>query len=225
MNEIKVARNYYHQLSPNLLGSFSLGVRDGVFVLYPATFPAPPITQPIFEGIIEDFEEKRSAYVNGGAAQKGPYTTAMDLLMTTLDDFADMVDGIPNLTVAIVTQGGFTATKETDSVHQVPDASTATVTLKRSGSTGVLLSECSVVEQAEFYHTILSTQLMPLTHIDNSKQLVIGAGETFILIDSSKGRKKTYEGLTPGQTYYVYYFIGNARGVSQLAEVKSIMCA
>jgi hypothetical protein len=81
------------------------------------------------------------------------------------------------------------------------------------------------VEQAEFYHTILSTMPMPLTRIDDSKRLVIGAGETFVLIDSSKSRKKTYEGLTAGQTYYVYYFIGNARGVSQLTEVKSIMCA
>jgi hypothetical protein len=225
MNQVKVSRTHYHEMSPTLLGTFALGVRDGVYINNPGSFPPPPVTQVIFEGIIEDYEEKRTAYVNGGSAQKGPYTTALDLLMTTLDDLADMVDDIPNLTVAIVLQAGFTSTKESDSEHHVPDGSLGNVTLKRGASTGVITSECSVVPEAEFYHAILSTMLMPLTRIDDSKRLEIAAGETFVLVDVSKSRKKTFEGLTAGSTYYVYYFIGNAKGVSQLTEVKSIMCA
>jgi hypothetical protein len=61
--------------------------------------------------------------------------------------------------------------------------------------------------------------------IDSSARLILGAATTIVFIDVTKNRKKTFEGLTAGQVYYVYYYIGNARGVSQLTEVKSIMCA
>ena len=132
MNEVKVAREHYHRMSPKNLPTFALGVRDGVYVLNPTRFPTPPVTQVIFEGIIEDFETKRSAFVNGGTAQKGPYLDALAVLMTALDEFADMVDEIPSLTTAIVLEGGFTATKESDSEHHVPDGSHAIVNLRRS---------------------------------------------------------------------------------------------
>jgi hypothetical protein len=225
MNQVKVARDHYHRMSPNLLNTFSLGVSNNVYVLNPSRWTTPPMTQSDFEDIIEDFELKRSAFVNGGNDQKGPYTTALTLLMTTLDEFADMVDAVTNLTTAIVLEGGFTATKENDSEHNVPDGTRVVVNVSRGDATGIIYAECPVVAEAVYYHAFISEAPMPNTRIDNSKNLVFGEGEFPLFIDMSKSRKKTFEGLKAGQRYYVYYLIGNARGVSQLTEEKSIMCA
>jgi hypothetical protein len=224
-NEIKVARNYYHTLSVTLLANFGLGVRTNVFITNPTLFPTPPMTQVAFEAIIEDFELKRSLYVNGGEDQRGPYEDALTALMAALDEFADMVDGIPNLTTAIVNQGGFVATKETDTEHHVPDGGKGVVNLRRGGSTGVVEAECNVVPEAEYYHCIVTNAPMPELRIVNDDYLEYDKTGTFFRIHQTKTRKKTFQGLTAGVVYYVYYWAGNAKGVSQVFEVKSIMSA
>jgi hypothetical protein len=223
MNKVRVLRDHYHQMSVDLIGRTALGVRDGVYINYPLIFTTPPMTQTVFEGIVEDYEAKRSTYKNGGMAQKEPFTTAYGVLITSLDSMADMVDKIPSLTIGIVNDAGFVATKETDTEHPVPDGGRAIANL-RNVSPGVIESECPVVEFAEFYHTIITRQEFTDTRIVDSKRLVFGKLDTFDWIDMTKGRKKTFEGLNSGTPYYVYYVIGNARGVSVLTEARRIIC-
>jgi hypothetical protein len=223
MNEIKVSREHYHRMSVNLLDTFAHKVSNNVYVLNPTRWTTPPMIQTDFDDIIEDFELTRSAFVGGGDDQKGPYEDALALLMTTLDTFADMVDGYPSLTPAIVGEGGFVSTKESDSEHHVPDGGKGVVNLRRAESTGVIIADCTVVPEAEFYQAILSTTLLTDARIMNSDTLVLGKNDSIVSIKTSKQRKKTFEGLTAGTIYYVYYFISNAQGTSQLTEVRSIM--
>jgi hypothetical protein len=222
-DKMRVKRRPYHRMSPDKIGDFALGIRNGVFVLHPSAFPTTPMTQAAFEGIIQTYQKKRRAYNGGGKDHKGPYQDARTDLMNALNAFADMVDDIPNLTSAIVMEAGFVPVKEYRSKWHVPDSGTAAVKLSHGSTSGVLHAVCSKVDYGEYYHAIVS--LAPLkAHIVDSKYLKIEDDRELCFISQTMQRSKVFTGLTAGTRYYVYFLVGNGRGVSQLTEEVSIMC-
>jgi hypothetical protein len=224
MSQIRVARHPYHTMSPDIIATFARSVLDCEFIKYPSVFTGPPMTQNAFKGIIVNYENKRSAYVNGGIDQKGPYIEAYDELIKALDEFADSVDAIPNLTVAIILEGGFESIKEIRSKRHLPEAGECTVTLTHGGAAGVIEADCSIVQGAEYYHGLLCLAPLEETSIKNHKGVTLSKSDEVLYIDLAKQRSKTFEGLEPGTVYYVYYLIGNTKGISSLTSPARIMC-
>ena len=221
MNDIHCSLSY-HQTANSKLENFAVGVRDGWFN-NPSVFLAPPETQLIFDGKITAYVNKYSAFKNGGKAQKGPFLTAKTALMTMLDTFAVATDGVALGDEAIILLGGYKPTKGSDSEATVP--AQPVVTLKR-GTTGVIKADCVKVAGAVNYGCLLSTlALSGDTKIDDGGQLIIASGDLIRKMDLNKKRRKQFTGLTPGINYFLYYYASNAAGVSQLSDVKSIMCA
>jgi hypothetical protein len=45
-----------------------------------------------------------------------------------------------------------------------------------------------------------------------------------IILDLNVKRSKRFVGLTPGVTYYVVYYVANAKGVSELSDPVGLLC-
>lgn len=233
MSKIKCSLSY-HTISIDLLDVFAVGVRDGVLGNV-ILFPMPPVGQPTFQILIDDYINTRGAYKQGGLAQKGNFMTAKDALIAALDQTAEYVDSIASGNENIITEGGFVPTKAVSSDKPVP-AQPVNVEMER-GATGQLLCECPKVEFAEYYGAVLMAG-EPLTPdiLISGGQIVVQDGLTpsgpaaaaltglKAIIDMNKSRKKKFTGLQAGTIYYVYFYAANASGVSAFSDMRSLMC-
>lgn len=232
MRTIK-CRLEYHKSKLTALAPFALGVRDGIYNNNPP-FMAPPLMQPIFEGLITDYSNKYAAY-KAHTETKAEMEIAKGSLMTGLDTMSNYVNTVANGDANIIGQAGFVPTKGSAS-QQNPPAEPTGITLNRLGA-GELVSDCPVVEGAEFYCAVLTQSPIPASIIMVNGQIVLNEGGAtpsptpmpgptpsgIGIIDFNKSRRKIFIGLTPGITYYIYYWAGNTAGVSPLSQVVSFM--
>jgi hypothetical protein len=221
MEDIHCALDYHRTPNPKL-ANLALGVRDGQFN-NPLVFITTPVSKVDFEENIKDYSGKYSAFVRGGVGQKGAFLLAKSLLMGNLDSFGVSTDGFALGDEAIILLGGFKPTKGFETAGHTPGL--PEVELSRGDSTGELLSECPVVEGAEYYGALLTETKLVGTVINEAGKLIIAPGEIILQMDFNKNRKKQFLGLTASKIYFIYYYASNATGVSQLSAVKSIMCA
>ncbi len=117
---------------------------------------------------------------------------------------------------------GFTPTKSSSENSQ-PLAQPETTSAKNGGSSGVLLTECSLVNDVQFYGCILSEgAALPNLQMDATGKLSLGTGITnHVVIDLTRNRKKTFVNLTPDTRYHFSFYAANAAGMSQLTPVIS----
>ncbi len=223
----------YHSIKLTALAPFALGVRDGIYNNNPP-FTLPPLTQLIFEGLVTDYSNKYAAY-KAHTETKAEMEIAKGYLMTGLDTMSNYVNTVANGDANIIAQAGFVPTKGSAS-QQNPPVEPTGVTLNRLGA-GELVSDCPVVEGAEFYGAVLTQSPIPASIIMVNGQIVLndsgvtpsttpipGPSPSAIgIIDFNKSRRKIFIGLTPGITYYIYYWAGNTAGVSSLSQVVSFM--
>lgn len=116
-----------------------------------------------------------------------------------------------------------------------PLAGTATV---KPGASGELIAKCVAQAGAKYYGCIM-TEGGPLPSsfeitsdgkiippLDNPSGAGNGSGEgvTGFQIDLTSQREKHFTGLTKGKTYYFYFYLVNAAGVSPLSAPVSIVC-
>lgn len=229
MSNVRVSLSYRHSTVaefPEIAGV----VRDGVYG-NPGTFATPPLTQLDYQAQLDDYNNKRYLYVNGGKAQKGPYQEAKDKLMGTLNSFADYVNGIAMGDENIILLSGYTPTKGTRSDYPTP-AQPVNVVITR-GASGVLYAECEKIDFAINYGCILSAGApLPANMVMNGKgQLSYVDGATPApdnavtgFIDFNLSRRKEFKNLDPGTVYHFVFFAANATGVSALSTSKSLMC-
>lgn len=236
----------YHKSKVEELPIFAIGVRDGIYD-NATFFVTPPMAQAVFEALIQDYSDKRSAYENGGSAQKGPYQHAKQLLMNGLDTQADYVNGVANGDENLILLAGFVPTKGYRSSAPSPVQPTGVV-LKRPG-TGVITAECANQKVATNYICIvtINNPLPSNVKLNDSGQLVYtddkgtapasntsessGApvatstsGVISAYIDFSPGRRKEFKGLQLGSRYYFSFIAANAQGVSTMSDAVSIIC-
>ena len=227
----------FHRIRVDELDVFAVGVRDGVYG-NPTLFATPVIPTIDFQALIDTYLNTRGAYKQGGKAQKGPFRQAKDELMRGLDETANYVNSIAQGDENIITIAGYVPTKGVASTTPEPTQFTTT-TLSR-GISGVLFAECENQKGVDTYACIM-TVAEPLptdVSINAAGQLILGTNAAApktddvpvlpdpsgATIDFNKSRKKEFEGLTPGVTYYFYFFGINASGVGPLSAGKSIVC-
>jgi hypothetical protein len=169
--------------------------------------------------------------------KKGPYLAAKKDLMNALDQTADYVDDIALGDANIITLAGYAPTKGTSS--SAPDPSQLTTVKLSRGVSGTLVSECENQTVIDDYICIMTTgePLPKDVIISSAGQLMISPTEKpstenaplvadtpVTTLDFTKGRKKKFISLTPGTTYYFYFFGINAAGVGPLSTAVSIVC-
>jgi hypothetical protein len=219
----------FHTFGPIPFENFGHRVSSGIYG-NAGTFTAPPYTQVVFDGLVTDVHDTYEAYFNGGLEQKGEYMTAYGLLLTALNDTATYVDGLPGLTEAMITLAGYTPTK-TGVTSAVICAAPVIDKIDRE-TKGVLKPWCKPVAGADYIGCIVMDQPIGTSvsfvfgqiAIDGGSPVPPGPGFPTVRLIVTKGRKKVVPGLTSGKEYWVYFYAGNAAGVSDLSAGVSIIC-
>jgi hypothetical protein len=199
-------------------------------------FVTPPFTDMIFGGLITNYTAKFNAYKDGGATAHSQFMTAEAALLEAMNDTAYYVDSVALGDRAIVIASGFEPTKETQTPKAKPEPITG-LELIQDG-TGTFKSSCDPQDGVDVYVAIISP-VYPLptaiTVVNGKISLLSNDGATKLegttedpsegaIIDFSKSRKKTFEGLTPNVRYYITYFGISSGGVGQLCAPVSLVC-
>ncbi len=211
----------YHNLSGSELDTFAHAVADGIYN-NATTFTSPPLTQPAFSALLSAYHSAYEEYKNGGKNQKGAFLIAKNNLVAALDTTAEYVDGLPDLTEAIIILAGYVPTKVSDTKAVVPAA--PVVKSIEQGASGILTVEAETSPGAEYYGCIITEY--PL---DPNKGLILFEGNMIIeqlqlRLELNKSRKKKIMNLQPKTEYWFYFFAGNSAGVSPLGPPSSRVC-
>jgi len=224
----------YHTLAFDKIENFAQQIRQGM-ADNPTVFTAPPVTDAQFHTLIDVYVDKYAAYKTGGSAQKPAFEVAYANIMDALDDTNEYVDDLADGVVTIIEMSNFTATKTDDTPAAAP-AIPVNVTAERGVSTE-LFTDCPKVEHAQFYGcVVVAGSPLPPQVTFNLGQFIFrneeegpagpaavpGPGMVIAAFDVTKKRRKRFFGLAPHVTCYIYYYAGNATGVSALSEPKSI---
>lgn len=225
-------RRSYHYLIYDAINDFAVGVADGVYG-NPATFMSPTINELDFRALITEFVNKKGSYESGNVPRT-VFITAKDNLMAALDTTADYVDGVAQGNTNTVTLGGYEATKGNNSKVNPPVQPTGII-IKR-GINGQLLAECAKMDKVVFYGALLvaDNPLPDNIGINAAGQVVVTGsgsapappspspgptpGSSYYVLDFNKARKKIFTDLTKGRMYFIYFYAGNAGGISPLSE-------
>ena len=222
----------YHRMTGKALSTFGTGVNEGVdknpTEFDPAKIPAPPLTHTLMLNYINRFEAAYDAFDKGGIAQKPEYITATEILMASVDKFADYVDVVAGGDPKIIIKGGFNPIHTQPPVQAVTPGQAKEVTVVNNDVSGVLDPECEIF--GPYHHYIcFAVEGAPFPtgmQTDASGMFIIPATFTSkVIINMTNGRKKTFTGLTKGIEYYFYYIVINAGGVGPLSVVVSKMCS
>jgi len=232
MPERIISERNFHRMSGTALSKFGTGVNEGVAnnptEFDPAKTPAPPLTHTLMLGYITTYEAAYDAYDKGGTAQKPAYDTATEILMASVDKFADYVDVVAGGDPKIIIKGGFTPVHAQPAEHSVTPGQAKEVTVVNNDVSGVLESECESFGIGHHY-VCFAVEGAPFPtgmQTDANGMFIIPATFTNrVLINLTNGRKKTFTGLTKGIEYYFYYVVINSAGVSPLSVVVSKMCS
>ena len=225
----------YHRTSNQELKTFAEGVETGYFAHNPP-FTVLPVTLIDFQALIEDYDNKLTAYENGGETQKGPFLIAKTALMDALDLLATETDKVADGNSELIILAGFEPTK---TKGETVKPGQTTVTVKR-GIANELISTCALVEGARHYGCIV-TEGAPLPEdiiIDGNGRIVWSANSspspgpgplpgptpTRVFLDFTDQREKHFTDLIHDVTYYFYYYAVNAKGVGPLSEAVSMVC-
>jgi hypothetical protein len=198
----------------------------------------PPFLLAVFQAIIQAYADARTAYNDGGTAQKSAFMEAYKQLIIALDQLSYYVDELANGNEVLIVQSGFKPTKGSYSAR--PEATIPTGVKLYQGTTGVLHAECDNQPGVDTYlclliagmalpEGIIINQFGQLIFPNNGIPPVGGTPgvPTYgppAIMDFNKNCKKEFTGLVPGVKYYVVFVAINASGVSPISEVVSLLC-
>lgn len=212
----------YHRLIGSELDQMAHAVAEGIYT-HSSTFASPPITQTVFNGLLDTYHEDYEAYKNGGKSQKGAYLISKNNLMAALDSLAAYVDALPDLDEATIFLSGFTPTKTGETKAVVPDA--PVIDSMDNSSKGMLVVDINVAKGAEYYGCLLLDEPMSekgIFFIDGMLGIDGYGGRLRVVM--TKGRKKMLTNLESKREYWCYAFAGNSAGVSVLSDGVSKVC-
>lgn len=215
----------YHSKPVDTLDVFALGIKAGIWG-NAGTFATPPMTELVFNALIQTYLLTRAAYVQGGLAQKGFFDDAKDALLEGLDELADYVDDVADGLESTITTAGFVPT---DVILTPATQPTQPVVTVKRGLAGELLAECAKTPGAKYYGCMMvqGTPAPPGFAISPDGKIIIENSSPTALvlaIDVTQKRKKKFTGLTHDAVYYFYFYAVNAAGVSPFSEVVSMVC-
>ncbi len=213
----------YHRMKIYVRETFASLVLDNYYS-NGSPFTAPVMPKPDFKKLVQDYNLKYADYANGGKAQEGDWHMAKEALISALDKIADNVDEVAQGNETVISAGGFQPIKTFRSGKNKPPV--PEVEWLKHGAGGQLLLACKNIEANMYYGCIIS-EGVPLderVRMEAGKLIIPKGLTTAIQIDETKKRKKSFVGLTPLVTYYVYFFARNSAGVSQLSAAQAIVC-
>lgn len=193
------------------------------------TFTAPPLTETVFNAAIDDYITKRGLYTQGGVNYRDAFDASYAVLIGHLDTQADFVDGVANGNGTIIAMGGFVATKGETTKAERPGQVSGLMVL--SNAAGTVNMTCGKMDGASGYICIV-TDGAPLPDgvkvTDTGKVIFNETAMQSIrsmIIDGRTPRRKSFNGLEPGNRYYFAYVAINSAGVGPLSNPLAVVVA
>ena len=220
----------FHQFSPLVLithaGVVRLGIKTNATTFSYTATVKPPHTDVEFEGYITKATDSYNVWTQGGRAQKALMEKDLVVIMDTLNEYATYVDTIAVGNEATIVLSGFNVADGSHPASKQTTPGTPVVNAVRADDSGEIESETTVYERAVYGCIVCEDkQLDPATTIHANGQLVIPPGQTTRIIHLVDiHRKKKIVGLTKGKTYWIYYYVSNTAGTSQLSTGFEILC-
>lgn len=91
-----------------------------------------------------------------------------------------------------------------------------------------MIAECELYAGSGYRYISFLVENSPLPTgitIDDNGSVTIPAAQTKdIVVNVNNQRKKVFKNLNTGSTYYVYYAVLNAKGVSGISDGKAMLC-
>ena len=192
-----------------------------------APIPKPPYTSVAFGGFIKTLVDADAAYDQGGRAQKPAFKAALTELKSVMDEYADYVDIIADGDEGIITLSGFSVADGSAAHQKQTPPATPVAEAERSETSGEIVVQTTVYSRGTSYSCLVSEggPLNSGTTMSPTGQLFIPAGNTNRIIHAVDiQRVKKIMGLTKGVNYWVYFYVANSAGVSQLSTGIEILC-
>ena len=232
MPEMPHASLDFHEMSFDdcytLAGKTRIGIRDNPKYFDYLKTPKPPLTDIEFAALIDDAFNTHNIYTEGGRAQKPEFVKSYNRLKAGMDKIAGYVNLIAVGDEGIIVLSGLNVANSLTRAGKQTYPGTPYVSAVRAEASGEIDSECDVFGRGAIYGCIVSEDkpLDPATTITGKGQLCIPTGQTNKIIHVvDVHRKKKITGLTKGKNYWIYYYVANVIGVSQLSVGFEIMCA
>ena len=185
-----------------------------------------PFTPDEIKTLIKAFADAKAFYKLNGSSGKMAYINAMTALIDAMVAFAPYVNGIAKGNKKILAASTLPTTEIVKDVAKMfKEGLTASGITGKQGKSGQLLTDCNPFGDGVDYIVVLSED-KPLPDdfcINSSGQIVQNGGiMNRIFIDITASRKKTFNGLSPIKSYFVYYimvFGGVVSNISKCVEV------
>jgi hypothetical protein len=209
----------YRFLNPGEIAKAANAIKGGIY-RHPGKFPDPGITEDELAASIKEHSDIYAAY-KGHTRRMADMTESFDKLVHKLNLLADYVDKKAENNSFTIALSGFIPTLQYVGKKEVPVQCKVTV---KMGNSRELITNCQKVVNADYYGAILTDKPLPWgTYIDNGKLFFSKATavlqDAVVVFDLTRARKKSFKNLDLGKDYYVYYWAGNAKGISPLSDV------
>ena len=220
----------FHQFSPHPLithaGVVRLGIKNNPNTFSYTAPVKPPHTDVEFEGFITLATDSYNNWTQGGRAQKALMEKDLVVIMNTLNEYAPYVDTIADGDEATIVLSGFNVADGVHPASKQTTPGTPVVNAVRAEASGEIDSETTVYDRAVYGCLVSEDKSLDVnTTITAGGQLIIPPGQTnriIHLVDIH--RKKKIVGLTKGKNYWIYYYVSNTAGTSQLSTGFEILC-
>lgn len=222
---IPICKLFFRQYSATGLDTFSQLVLAGIYD-NTTEFATPPIDEASYKAKQQDFLAAYVEYDKYGPVKKTNYLNAKRALVNILNTLAVYVDSVALGDASIIVLSGFEPSREQSQPSQ-PLPQISSFSVKRSESAGeIVINIASITNFGLVNYGCICVEGQPLAEISIvNGQLVFPAGGPLVRYDLNKTRRKVFNNLIAGKTYYFYVFAINSVSVSPLSGVRQLMAA
>lgn len=215
----------YHRFGTAGLENKATQVSNGIFN-NASHFPSPPFIGTEFINIQTDFSTAAADYDTYGAVKKTAFISAKKKLISLMDVLAVYVDGIANGDESIIILSGFTPTSSTPQ-NNIPLVRIDSFNAQRTSNPGEIAVEIPAIKgHGSISYYCICSEGAPISNIAIiNGQITLDSTTNKVRYDYAKSRKKLFQSLTIGTTYYFYVFASNTVSVAPISEAKTVMAA
>ena len=192
-------------------------------------FATPSMTKVAFGVILSDFAAKRKAKDQGGKKEMIAFKSSTKVMRDTLFSSSDYVNSIALGNIDLIKLAGFDATWDPSKGKgkEVPSKETGLSLRRIQDANNELVSFCGTYPSDCRFLGIL-TEGFPLPEgftISNTGKITLPLNVNFRIFQhlSTVGRI-VWDELITAKTYYCYYFIFNAHGISVVSNEAKNTC-
>jgi len=208
----------YHRFGYPTLHTFTVNIVTAGIYANTAEFATPPVTLANYQTQVNKFATAYDDYKTIGKSGKATFEIEKNNTILLLDQLADYVNALPNLTEDLIDLSGFHHNKTSKTASVIP-GQVAIKSSKALGN-GVMELNISVDAEAVGYMAIVidATATLPVLTQNAFSLLIPGNTGVNTIVVVSTSHYITINALAIGNKYNVYVYAFNTVGCGPLSQ-------